>query len=187
MHHKCNEEDKQFDLGLIAMSAKPYHIGHHFLVQQSSNLCTSTTVFASIVDRKRKGEMPILGADMEKIWNTFLIPNMPHNVNIELISSSPIKMIYEQISQAKEQKDLRIAIFSDDHDQIKCDLPNVSQLSYQRSIQSPNISGKMMRRFVQQNDFLSFSQHLPYFLSQNEKEMIFSQLKPKPLQLIQIF
>ena len=100
-----------FDLGLIAMSAKPYHIGHDFLIKQASNMCSYVNVYVSTTDRKRKGELTISGADMKLIWKEFLINNMPDNVSVELDSSSPIKKLYNKLLEIENET--KIAIFSD--------------------------------------------------------------------------
>ena len=176
-----------FDLGLIAMSAKPYHIGHDFLIKQASNMCSYVNVYVSTTDRKRKGELTISGADMKLIWEEFLINNMPDNVSVELDSSSPIRKLYNKLLEIENEKETKIAIFSDANDKIKCDLSNVSHITFERDIESPNISGKIMRQFIASNDFDSFKNYLPQYLDQSQKESMFNLLKPNSLQFIQVF
>ncbi len=53
-------------IGLVPVSAKPYHIGHHALVTRAAEENDQVLLFVSTSDRKRKGEVPILGADMER-------------------------------------------------------------------------------------------------------------------------
>ena len=174
-----------FDLGLIAMSAKPYHIGHDFLIKQASNMCSYVNVYVSTVDRKRKGEITISGVDMKLIWEKFLINNMPDNVLVELDSLSPIKKLYNKLLEI--EKETKIAIFSDINDKIKCNLTNVSHITFERDIESPNISGKIMRQFIRSNDFDSFKKYMPQYLNQSQKESIFNLLKPSKLQFIKVF
>lgn len=173
-----------FDLGLIAMSAKPYHIGHDFLIKQASNMCLHVNVYVSTSDRKRNGEFFISGKAMEKIWKSYLIPNMPENVNIYLSKTSPIKDLYSFISK---NKDVNIGLFSDIKDKIKCDLENVENILYERNKESPNISGKTMRDFLKNCDLNSFKNFLPSFIKDEEKIEIYNILKPKPVGFIQIF
>ncbi len=174
----------QFEAGLIAMSAKPYHIGHDFLIQQASKSCSYVNVYVSIANRKRNGEFFISGRDMEKIWRSYLIPNMPENVNVYLNTTSPIKDLYSFIS---ENELVNIGIFSDINDKIKCDLENVENILYERKKESPDISGKKMRDFLKNCDLNSFKNFLPSFIKDEEKIEIYNILKPKPVGFIQIF
>lgn len=97
-------------IGLVPMSAKPYHRGHHMLVEiaalgnaSSAALKGAPTndevvVFASYSSRGTKpatkssggkeriipGETPVFGEDMKYIWEKLLIPNLrlPDNVTV---------------------------------------------------------------------------------------------------------
>ena len=70
-------------IGLVPMAAKPYHAGHHWLVEQAAGENDKVILFVSVSDRKRKGELPILGADMVKVWQEELEPIMPSNVEVK--------------------------------------------------------------------------------------------------------
>lgn len=100
----------KFKIGLVPMSAKPYHRGHHSLVQIAALGSASDAalegapdndvviVFVSYSSRGTKpgtkasggkervvpGETPIFGDDMRYIWEELLIPNLdlPSNVII---------------------------------------------------------------------------------------------------------
>ena len=63
-------------VGLVPISAKPYHKGHHYLVEQAARENDEVIVFASTSDRKRSGEFPITGNSMIRSWNDLIIPNM---------------------------------------------------------------------------------------------------------------
>lgn len=97
-------------IGLVPMSAKPYHLGHHMLVQLAALGDASDAaieeapendevfVLVSYTSRGTKpgikksggkerpipGETPIFGEDMKYIWETLLIPNLefPSNVTV---------------------------------------------------------------------------------------------------------
>ena len=56
------------NIGLLPISAKPYHAGHHALVEMAAGANDEVLLYVSISDRKRKGELPISGADMKKVW-----------------------------------------------------------------------------------------------------------------------
>ena len=59
----------QYDIGLVPMSAKPFHEGHMFLIRKAIDECKKVIVYVSISDRSRKGEITIFGEDMKYILN----------------------------------------------------------------------------------------------------------------------
>ena len=59
-------------IGLIAMSAKPFHAGHDGLVRMAAGECDAVHLYVSLSDRKRPGEIPILGSDMQIIWTRYI-------------------------------------------------------------------------------------------------------------------
>ena len=59
---------EQYDIGLVPMSAKPFHEGHMFLIRKAIDECKKVIVYVSITDRSRKGEITIFGEDMKYIW-----------------------------------------------------------------------------------------------------------------------
>lgn len=101
----------KFKIGLVPMSAKPYHRGHHMLVEiaalgKAANSAINEApdndlvlVFVSHSSRGTKpptktsggkerivpGETPVFGGDMKYIWDELLIPNLnlPRNVLIK--------------------------------------------------------------------------------------------------------
>ena len=86
-------------IGLVPMAAKPYHAGHHWLVEQAAGENDKVILFVSVSDRKRKGELPILGADMVQVWQEELEPIMPPNVEIRY-GGSPVQKVYQEIQDA---------------------------------------------------------------------------------------
>jgi len=86
-------------IGLVPMSAKPYHKGHHWLVIKAASENDRVIVFVSTSDRKKKGEFPILGEDMLKIWKEELELIMPPNVEL-IYGGSPVRNVYTTISAA---------------------------------------------------------------------------------------
>ena len=62
----------QYDIGLIPISAKPFHEGHMSLIRKASDECKKVIVYVSTSDRKRKGEITIFGEDMLIIWENIL-------------------------------------------------------------------------------------------------------------------
>ena len=104
------------NIGLIPMSAKPYHAGHHKLIQRAVSQNDKTFVFVSLSGRgvrkikdpadkrtikagarkievPKKGEVPIFGDDMKFIWENILLesilrdPQMAGKITVYLIRS----------------------------------------------------------------------------------------------------
>ena len=88
-------------IGLVPMAAKPYHAGHHWLVEKAAGENDHVILFVSTSDRKRKGEKPILGRDMVRVWQEELEPVMPANVEIRY-GGSPVQNVYKEIQEAGE-------------------------------------------------------------------------------------
>ena len=89
------------DIGLIPMAAKPYHAGHHWLVEKAANEDDKVIVFVSLSDRVKKGQFPIYGKDMERVWREELEPIMPGNVELRY-GGAPVGNVYKEIGQAAE-------------------------------------------------------------------------------------
>lgn len=78
------------NIGLVPMSAKPFHLGHYKLIERAAAQNDITLVFVSFSSRGVKkvtrggkktevpleGDTPVFGSDMAEIWNTLLIPNL---------------------------------------------------------------------------------------------------------------
>lgn len=104
------------NIGLIPMSAKPYHAGHHKLIQRAVSQNDKTFVFVSLsgrgvrkikdptdkrtikagarkIETPKKGEVPIFGDDMKFIWENVLLesvlrdPQMAGKITVYLIRS----------------------------------------------------------------------------------------------------
>ncbi|MDB4337487.1 hypothetical protein OAA09_00555 [bacterium] len=102
------------NIGLIPMSAKPYHAGHHKLIQIAAKENDRIFVFVSLTGRGvkkvkdptdgrtikngarkievvKKGETPIFGSDMQFIWENVLLnflitdPHLKEKITIFLI------------------------------------------------------------------------------------------------------
>ena len=92
-------------IGLVPMSAKPYHRGHHYLVETASSENDKVLLFVSISDRSKKGQIPIYGEDMQQIWREDLEAVMPNNVEI-FYGGSPVSKVLETLINAEEQLNL---------------------------------------------------------------------------------
>ena len=168
-------------VGLVPMAAKPYHAGHHWLVQKASNENDRVILFVSVSDRKRRGEAPILGKDMVRVWEEELEPIMPANVEVRY-GGAPVQKVYQEIADAgKVGTDDVYYVYSDAQDtaqnypetgRIKYMEPLYSQgqvkfpaeenpAGFTRGQGSPNISGTAMRQAIETCDINAFQAGLP--------------------------
>ncbi len=180
-------------IGLVPISAKPYHAGHHALVELAASQNDKVLLFVSTSDRNRKGEFPISGKDMQEIWIEHLESIMPSNSQI-IYGGSPVRKVYEEIGMACEEgSDDVFTVYSDPEDtsvnypqsyrekymQPLCDLGQVvfagesSPDSVTRGVGTPNISGTQVRTYLEAGDLPSFANAMP---SGVDAESIFNTL-----------
>lgn len=88
-------------IGLVPISAKPYHAGHHYLIETAAEKNDRVLVFASTSDRKRAGEFPVCGNTMLEIWKSEILEILPDNVEV-IFGGSPVRKVYEEIGNACE-------------------------------------------------------------------------------------
>ena len=81
------------------MAAKPYHAGHHALVEAAAAENDKVIVYVSTSDRKRKGEFPIMGQDMVRVWKEEIESVLPGNVEAQY-GGSPVRKVYEELERA---------------------------------------------------------------------------------------
>lgn len=164
--------------GIIAGSFKPFHRGHFSIIKNASDDNDNVIVFVSMADRIRPGEYPIRGDAMVKIWEDFLIPNLPKNVEVKTVKS-PIRSVYEMIGNTSST-DTVFSIYSDFDDAAK-NFPEKSIVKYFSNIprecvqivpikrvEDLNISGTIMRQFLKDNEKEKFNMGLPSFITTND-------------------
>ena len=169
-------------IGLIPVSGKPYHAGHHYLVDRAASENEEVILFVSTSDRKRKGEFPILGTAMQRVWKEELEAIMPSNVSV-VYGGSPVQKVYEEIGAACEIDgvDETYVVYSDPTDtaqnypeknrekymQPLCDQGQVvfaaeeNPGAFTRGTGSPNVSGTKMREALQDGKFKQFADGMP--------------------------
>ncbi len=169
-------------VGLIPVSGKPYHAGHHYLVERAAAENEEVILFVSTSDRKRKGEFVILGSDMERVWREELEKIMPSNVKVEY-GGSPVRKVYDLIGDACKISGVEetYVVYSDPTDtaqnysqayrdkymQPLCDAGQVifaaeeNPEAFTRGSGSPNVSGTKMREALQDGDFDTFAAGMP--------------------------
>lgn len=168
-------------IGLVPISAKPYHLGHHSLVELAASQNKKVFLFVSLSDRNRPGEYPISGKSMEKVWKNFIEPILPPNVEVNY-GGSPVRKVYETIGEACEINSRDIFTIYSDPEDTAVNYPSVNRDKYlqplcrlgqvkfaaeenpdsvTRGIGTPNISGTKMREFLEAGDLASFAAGLP--------------------------
>lgn len=84
--------------GFVGGCFKPTHKGHWLLFTTASKECEQVTIYVSLKDRARPGELEVSGEVMKKVWETYLIPCLPKNASVHFSESSPVKDIYVNLA-----------------------------------------------------------------------------------------
>jgi cytidyltransferase-like protein len=178
--------DVQYDVGLVPMSAKPFHEGHMSLIRKASDECKEVIVFVSTSDRKRKGEITIFGDDMLQIWENILINYLPVNAFCEY-GGSPVRKVYDKLEEGMEEDNLEkvYAIYTGEEDKDRYDstyyaemIERVNIRTMSRGEDTMAISGTLMRDYLSNasEDKFLFLDGLPSEISDEDKEEIFNIL-----------
>jgi hypothetical protein len=169
-------------IGLVPVSAKPYHAGHHALVSMAAGENDKVILFVSTSDRKRKGQFPILGIDMVRVWQEELENIMPSNVEIKY-GGSPVRKVWDALGAASDDPDNpdTYVVYSDPVDTAQ-NYPETSLEKYCGDLRSsgqcvlaaeenpgaftrgegtPNISGTAVREMLEAGDFQGFAAAMP--------------------------
>lgn len=180
------KQPQLFSVGLVPMSAKPFHKGHMFLIQEAAKQCNRVIVYVSISDRSRKGEITIYGEDMQFIWKSIITKYLPENVTC-IYGGSPVGKIYELLGNISEQGisiEETYAVYTGKDDAKRYQEKywsniknNVWIKSFERGDDSPDISGTLMRSYLSNasQDKLLFLDGLPD-MEDEDKEEIFNIL-----------
>ena len=168
-------------IGLVPVSAKPYHAGHHALVTKAADENDEVILFVSTSDRHRKGEFPIDGADMARIWREELEKIMPGHVEVQY-GGSPVRKVWDTLGIANDSESPDTYVVYSDPTDTAQNYPESSLKKYcgdlrtsgqcllaaeedpgglTRGEGTPNISGTKVRTMLQQGDFDGFSAVMP--------------------------
>jgi len=161
-------------IGLIAMSAKPYHGGHDGLIRLASEECDAVHLYVSIADRARSGEVPILGKDMATLWNDIIEPSMPTNV-VVTYGGSPVGNVWKQLGKANETGSQdEFYVYGDPTDlaqnftkelltKYSGNLFAVGRIKLRAVERSStvDVSGTQMRQYLEKGDKAAFVKNLP--------------------------
>lgn len=173
-------------IGLIPMSAKPYHIGHHKMIKKASKENDNIIIFASTSDRKRGDAPGLIGHVMVEIWQQTLIPLMPKNVEVRL-GGNPVRKVYELLGSANEKGDKDIfSIYSSASD-LEKNFPKASMLKYVNVLLSNKqiemkatkryASGTEVRELLESKDFERFVACMPEELTSKDLRAMFKLLR----------
>jgi ATP sulfurylase len=156
-------------IGLVPMSAKPYHAGHDLLVRLASKENDVVKLFVSTSDREE-----ISGDAMKRIWHTLIAPTLPDNVDV-IYGGSPVANVYKEIGEAEQESSTdTYRIYSDPTD-VQANYPDKNLVKYTphmfaagNVIKRPvsrtstvNVSGGMMRQFLRNGEKNKFIDLLP--------------------------
>lgn len=182
-------------IGLIAASCKPLHSGHDKLFRLAARECDVVKIFISLTDRKRPGEISILGSDMKKIWSIYA-PTLPGNVSLNY-GGNPVRNIYDFLGKENEEGSTDTYVIYSDPVDMEHSFPSKSLSKYLGDLyatghvvlepvhrsETVNVSGTMMRKWIQDNDFVSFKAHCPQTMdSEGIYAMLRSNAKLIPLK-----
>jgi len=161
-------------IAFVAVSGKPVHAGHFGLINIAAKENDVVRLFVSLSDRRRPGEVPILGSDMKKIWHEQLENIMPGNVEITY-GGSPVAHVWEELGEANEEgSEDTFTIYADPTD-LTQNYPENSLKKYADNLfangqiilrptersETVNVSGTKMRKFLSTGDKKSFIACLP--------------------------
>jgi cytidyltransferase-like protein len=177
--------EEQYDIGLVPMSAKPFHEGHMSLIRKASDECKEVIVYVSTSDRKRKGEITIFGEDMAMIWETIISKYLPYNVRCEY-GGSPVGNVYKVLEDASALNDgTTYAIYTGEDDAARYSskyyidiIDSVHLRTMTRGEDTMPISGTLMRSYLSNasEDKFLFLDGLPMEITDEDKEEIFNIL-----------
>lgn len=161
-------------IGIIPGGFKPYTKGHHFLVTKASSENDLVYLFVGKSDRVRSGQAPIVWSDMQTVWS-FIEKILPSNVEVSYVSN-PVGSAYKVLQEAEAQGDnvSTFRLYGDPEDLGK-NFTNTKLSKYAPSLDDNNqiiimpvdrasninISGTMMRQYLQDGNRDAFIDGLP--------------------------
>lgn len=174
---------KQEKVGLVPMSAKPYHWGHDELVRLAAKENDIVFLFISTTSRERPGEMIVSGEAMQTIWWDYIEPTLPDNVIVDY-GGVPVSKVYEALEKAEDSKSNNVySIYSDDEDILKYTDENLEKsaptlfandqikLRGVKRTETIDVSGTEMRGYIEDDDVESFTALLPPAVQKYGKEI----------------
>ena len=165
-------------IGLVPGAMKPYHAGHHYLVEQAQKECDHVIIFTTAKDRKG-----ISGLAMMNAWKTIIQPRLDAEVRFVV---SPIRAVYEYLEKSDTGNTYRIYSGTEDLSRFSnkqlnkyCQHLNVCNVAEDNAAQflrgvgdSPMAKGEWVRKAIEKGDFQAFQEYLPSFLKPYAEEYL---------------
>lgn len=171
-------------IGIVPMSAKPYHVGHDMLVRLAATENDEAHVFVSLSDRD-----DVSGKAMEKIWKDQIEPSLPSNVTVTY-GGSPVGNAFKEMGDASEagSQDTYV-VYSDPDDAGRFDDATLAKYTKNLKVvrrpvertSTVDISGTKMRSFLSSGDKKSFIKYLPKGVDGNVVWDTLQSMKPQPV------
>lgn len=170
-------------IGLLGMSAKPYHVGHDTLVRMAASENDLVLLFISTSDRARSGELRVSGDTMQTIWWDYIEPTLPQNVTPDY-GGVPVAKVYAELEKAEAEGSTdTYVIYSDEEDILKYtdealnkSAPNlfakgqIKRRGVSRT-ETVDVSGTEMRDLLDDGDLVGFVSLLPPNIKKHGKEI----------------
>ena len=160
-------------IGLVPGAMKPYHAGHHFLVEKALKECDKVFILTTIKDRGA-----LSGESMSTAWKEVIIPNIGNRVVVSF-TKSPIGSVYEIIEAEEiENSGNTFRIYGGTEDVARFNMnkihqkypnaaPNFTNVaaeeasSYVRSVSTPKAKGEWVRDALKYNNLEKFKSQMP--------------------------
>jgi ATP sulfurylase len=156
-------------IGIVPLSGKPFHIGHHGLINIASNENDWVHVYVSTSDRDN-----VSGKAMLKIWKDQIEPILPKNVAVTY-GGSPVGNAYKDFGDADQLGSQDTFVLYSDPNDAATNFPDTSLQKYapkmfvdgrlkKRPVKRTsivNISGTKMREFLASGNKRSFLKYMP--------------------------
>lgn len=167
-------------IGLVPGSFKPYHKGHDEMIRLAAEENDLVLVFSSTADREE-----IDGRIMTNIINKFVKPTLPSNVRL-LNVGVPVGALFQELEYAEENEANDFyTIYSDVVDIRKYSAKTLAKYApkllakkqlntrgIQRGVETTNVSGTEMRRYLAAGDVKNFSNLLPVSIQRHAPQII---------------
>lgn len=172
---------------------KPFHKGHDRVVRLASLQSDKVYLIVSDGDREKPGEVPILAATMQQIWNRFIRPALPANVSVEF-ADNPVSKAYESLKGFDESgRNVQVNLLAGDEDigrfrpeSVAAEAPRLQALGLVDVLSVPRfggVSGTDMRSFIALGDKVKFINGLPDAIATHGGE-IFDLLRAEGLRRV---
>lgn len=175
-------------IGIVPMSAKPYHAGHDGLVRLAAKENDEVHLYVSTSDRDE-----VSGKAMAQIWKDQIEPTLPGNVKVTY-GGSPVGFSYKDIGEADKAGSQDTFLIYSDPEDASTNFPDANLQKYAPNMfasgriktrpvertSTVDVSGTKMRGFLASGDKKSFLKYLPPGLDGEAVWQTLTTMKPEP-------